>query len=52
MGCATYPFIDQGKDLGYMRDRGKEEREKIEKKRAQKLHRPSSPAGGSRWWCR
>jgi hypothetical protein len=30
MGSLAFPFIDQGKDLGYMRERerGKEEREK------------------------
>jgi hypothetical protein len=43
MECLAFPFIDQGKDLGYTREREREneEREKTEEKRALGLCRPS-----------
>jgi hypothetical protein len=31
MGCPTFLFIDQGKDLGYTREREKEEKKKGKK---------------------
>jgi hypothetical protein len=31
MGCLTFPFIDQGKDLGYMRERERKEKKKEKK---------------------
>jgi hypothetical protein len=54
MGHPAFPFIDQGKDLGYMREREKEEKKK-EKNREEESPRaalPFSSAGGSCWSCR
>jgi hypothetical protein len=42
----TFPFIGQGKDAGYMRERRKEEREKTKKETAPGLCRPSPPPVG------
>jgi hypothetical protein len=33
MGCPAFPFIDQGKDQGYTREREKEEKKEEEKRR-------------------
>jgi hypothetical protein len=53
VGRPVFPFIDQGKDLGYMRERGKEEREKAKREEGVlELCRPPSPASGPSWPCR
>jgi hypothetical protein len=33
MGCPAFPFVDQGKDLGYTREREKEEKKEEKKQR-------------------
>jgi hypothetical protein len=46
MGCLAFPFIDQGKELGYTRERErkrKRRKRKTEEKRALGLCRPSPP---------
>jgi hypothetical protein len=55
MGCPTFPFIGQGKDLGYTgkreREKGKEDRENREGE-SHGAAPPFSSAGGSCWSCR
>jgi hypothetical protein len=58
VGCPSFPFIDQGKDQGYTRER-KREREREEKKKKKnregeilRVALPFSSVGGSCRSCR
>jgi hypothetical protein len=55
MGSLAFPFIDQGRGLGYTREKRNEEKEEREKQGRRRLRGCVSILlllGGSRWSCR